>query len=75
MNYPRCPFCGSDNIDPTCSDVEKLTRRRKFYFVYCDTCQACGPTSYDQLEAVMLFNRRLTPEDYDSSREEIQEAQ
>jgi len=51
-----CPFCGSDNLDDTCADRGKDTR--EFYFVFCDRCEANGPTSYEREKAVEMWNRR-----------------
>lgn len=55
-----CPFCGSESIDDTCQDVEYKPDGKTFYFVFCNDCEACGPTSYDKAEAKQLWRQRAT---------------
>jgi Lar family restriction alleviation protein len=62
MTSSNCPFCGSNNIDETCGDKEQVSGR-KFYFVFCNKCEACGPTDYDQEKALQLWNLRQDSED------------
>lgn len=64
----RCPYCGSDNLDDTCGAHDGI---RSFYFVFCNDCEAEGPTDCDQAKAIELWNQRLTGDDFDSSREEL----
>jgi len=53
-----CPFCGGRNLDSTCQDREETGARRGFYFVYCNLCEACGPTDFDHEGAIEEWNIR-----------------
>lgn len=51
-----CPFCGSRNLDYTCreSEPDKLV----FFYVFCNVCEASGPTDYVQTNAIERWNER-----------------
>lgn len=71
---PCCPHCGSPDYD-VCADREKLGLKRRFYYVVCDKCEACGPTEYTHDKAVESWAQRLTFDDWLSSQEEVQQPQ
>lgn len=61
-----CPFCASRSLDATCSEKEKSLESpgRTFYYVFCESCDACGPCEYEQAEAIRKWNvRREHPDE------------
>ena len=58
----HCPYCGSTNLDDTCRDRDA---HQVFYFVFCNKCEACGPTDYDRDKAIELWNGRRSEADDD----------
>lgn len=69
MNTPKrtdrpaanCPFCGGVDTGDMCSDKDS---KAVFHWVQCSNCEACGPTDYDADNAVKLWDRRLTADDF-----------
>ena len=56
-----CPFCGGLNLDDTCREQEQTGARRQYFYVYCNLCQACGPTDFRQDDAIEQWNLRASP--------------
>lgn len=61
-----CPFCGSKSrwehaIDATCREQERMGAHRDFYYVFCEDCEASGPTDYVQANAIDKWNTRCEP--------------
>lgn len=52
-----CPFCGSRSLDATCRESERVSGR-EFFHVFCNVCEASGPTDYVQANAVERWNER-----------------
>jgi hypothetical protein len=44
----RCPFCNSHNLH---GDLNQSV-----YWIACLECRACGPTSLDKTNAILLWN-------------------
>ena len=57
MKLAPCPFCGSNNLDDSCR-LNDGDGTRDYYFMFCNECEAEGPTSNDQAEAQRLWNKR-----------------
>lgn len=53
-----CPFCGNRNLDDTCSERERGSGQRQYFYVYCNLCQACGPTDFKREDAIEQWNVR-----------------
>lgn len=53
-----CPFCGmTTSLDATCRETERVSGR-EFYYVFCEVCEASGPTDYVQANAIERWNER-----------------
>jgi Lar family restriction alleviation protein len=63
VSLKPCPFCGSRALDPTCREREGSGARQEYFYVYCDVCQACGPTVYMQANAIKQWNTRSNDDD------------
>jgi len=55
----NCPFCFSDSLE--CIDDHDGTR--PFFFVFCNHCEACGPTMHSTLDAMKYWDIRQTEPD------------
>lgn len=52
INPRRCPFCGAHDVDLGESPDEDGA-----YIVYCKLCRCFGPVSYNQRDAIKLWNK------------------
>lgn len=48
-----CPKCGSDEIGVS----ESVSDSDDPFFVWCSVCSFCGPESYDENEAIELWDK------------------
>lgn len=54
---PRwCPFCGSENIDDSCS--EENEGGETFFYMFCNGCDAMGPCAATAEKACEKWNVR-----------------
>jgi Lar family restriction alleviation protein len=57
-----CPFCGSTNVDDTCTDTDSLGI---FAYVFCNNCDTQGPPGATRDHAVDKWNRRHAEAQHD----------
>lgn len=60
-----CPFCSWEHSE-VCTDKDRDDPPRYFYYVFCNHCEASGPTDYDRERAIQLWEERHTePREFD----------
>jgi hypothetical protein len=58
----NCPFCGSvllEMMKRISDKFDEIKARVVSYYVYCDSCGACGPPTLDAEYAASLWNRSI----------------